>query len=287
MNPVRHSDGNILAGFDGFVTSMVSNKHFYRIVLVIGALGAAAGWAFVPGVWETFREAQRADPPQFPIWQPILVTLASLFATALPLLAALKKDDLDRELADNQQAERAEIIVLLNSFLSPTIEKLPLITHPRDGAATLDAVRVGVMNAAQTVCGPQGSHIRVVWFGVNGRTMHPVDWVGGNCNSNRKFTKDRRDRAGSEAWRVARLGTPKLYTDVINQPPPHYEKYDNSSYQTFITCGALDTSGEVVGMLNVDATYSGDLGGIDMTIVHLCARILGVAHSLSAQSTTV
>ena len=248
---------------------------------------AAAAWAFVPVTWTMYSDGQQAKDPPSVAW-PVIITLVAVVATAVPLLLQFFKGRVLLALANEQTNEQAELIGLINGYLTPCIETLPQVASGgKEGSEALAAVKRSILGTVQQICGPSGGGVRAVWFEARGQTMTAKDWVGGECNSGRKFVNRRTDLAGSTAWSTARTGLPVLYTDLQVEAPSGYEPGANSKYQTFITCGVLGQGDELVGMLNVDAPNANELTEIDKVVVGVCAKILGAAYSLSEPRGTV
>lgn len=287
LGETQHVDGNVAAAARGFISSIVCNEKVFYTILIVSALVAAAGWAFAPSLWEGFMNARQTEPNKLPILAP-LVTLAALLATSVPVWLQLHKGWLDQRLAAERTASEAELITLIHSFLSPCIATLPNVAKPgREGKEALVKVQQSILATVQQVCGPNGSGVRVVWFGVEKQTLVPRDWVGGTCNSTRRFTKRSNDKAGQKAWETAKTGLPVRYADLSKDAPSGYKRGRNSKYETFITCGVLGAEDEVVGMLNVDAPKANDLIEIDEMVVGVCARLLSAAYSLSYTAATL
>lgn len=278
MTEIQNGDGNVGAGLRGFISSMVSNPKVYYGTVVIGALAAAAGWSFVPGLWEGYFGALDSEPSKVPILAST-VTLTALGATAVPLWFQFHKRWLEDRLADERVKDQAELITLIHSFLSPCIATLPDVARPGlEGREALVKVRQSILSTVQQVCGPNGSGVRVVWFSVEKQTLLPKEWTGGTCNSTRRFTS--KDPAGRTAWATARTGLPVRYENLAERAPSGFQRGINSKYETFITCGVLGAGDDVVGMLNVDAPRANDLTEIDEMVVGVCARLLSAAYAL-------
>lgn len=287
MDETQHADGDIGAGLRGFVTSVVANDAVFYTIFVVCSVVAAAGWAFTPTVWERYLTSLAGPTPGSLLW-PLLVTAAAVLGTAVPIALQFHKRWLAQQVADRKTTEQAELIALINSFLTPCIETLPDVA--RGGAAGLDAlatVRRAILSTVQQICGPSGANVRVVWFEADKQTMTPKQWLGGTCNSTRKFTNRRNDTAGTTAWETARTGLPVLWEDLSKQTPDGYSRNPASTYATFITCGVLGRNDEVRGMLNVDAPLANDLTDIDKMVVGVCAKVLGTAYALSEPRGTV
>lgn len=282
---MEHVDGDIGDGLRGLMTSVVSNTRAFLTVVTACALGAGAGWAFVPGLWEFYRaHAAEARPPSL-VW-PVLVSIAAFVATALPIGLQFHKEWVDRAMAEEKTEEKAELLAFVTGYLSPCIEQLPQVAL--GGAAGREALAMfkgTILGTVQQICGPDGGGVRAVRFEVERGVLMPKDWKGGSSQSKRRFTK--RDPAGAAAWERAKTGLPHLFEDLSKTMPEGFQQGPTSSYQTFITCGVLGTNGEVVGMLNVDAPKAHDLTAIDRDVVGVCARLLGTAYELATPRATL
>lgn len=287
MAETDHADGNVGAGLRGFVSSIVSNAKVHSLILLMCAVCAGAGWSFTPGLWQGYVDALNTNPGKIPILAPI-VTLMAVCATVIPVWLQFHKNWLDGKVAEERTDDQAELITLIHSFLSPCIATLPQVAKPgAEGREALAGVQQSIMSTVQQVCGPAGSSVRVVWFGVDKQTLVPKDWRGGDCNSTRRFTKRSNDKAGQTAWATAKTGLPVLYADLSREAPAGYQRGRNSNYETFITCGVLGVNDEVVGMLNVDAPKANALTEIDKMVVGVCARLLSAAYCLSETPVTL
>lgn len=284
MDDTQHADGNVAAGLRGLATSLVTNRRAFNTTLIGCALGSAASWAFIPNAWQAYVESPEATRG-WPLL-PLSLTIVGIVAIGLPTWFQLHKDwvssKVAEEQAEEQEKEEAELVGLLQGYLAPLIEELPMVAVPgQAGREALTSIRKGVMGTTQAICGPPGGGVRAVWFEATAQTLSPKDWTGGSCNSSRKFTKRQPDEAGVEAWRVASTGLPRLYDDLSRAAPPGYRRGPNSSYATFITCGVLGSSGEVRGMLTIDAPTANLLTEVDAVVVGVCCKVLSAACSLS------
>lgn len=281
MDETQHADGDIGAGLRGFVTSIVANDAAFYVIFVLCAVVAAAGWAFTPTVWDRYL-ASLAGTAAGPVVWPLLVTAAAVLGTVVPIALQFHKRWLAEKVADQKTTEQAELIALINSFLTPCIETLPdVAAGGPSGIAALATVRRAILGTVQQICGPSGAQVRVVWFEADKQTMVAKEWLGGACNSTRRFTNRKNDVAGTTAWETARTGLPVLWEDLTKSAPVGYTRNPASSYATFITCGVLGRNDEVRGMLNVDAPVANELTEIDKMVVGVCAKLLGTAYALS------
>ncbi len=171
----------------------------------------------------------------------------------------------------------AEHLAMISGYIDPALDVLRSFTNATDSAALSDlegTFRSKLLECAQRVCGPRSEDVRALLFTRNGKALRQTLRSGGTKDSVRVFTNNRRDPAGQEAWKLAQKGQPKLYEDVLNKAPEHYESPEEREYQTFITCGILDQQGEVQGMLNIDAREPKSLTSEDKQIVkHLVGLI--------------
>lgn len=287
MAETDRADGNVGVGLRGLVSSIVSNVRVHNTIVVVCAVGAWGGWSFTPGLWQSYMAALKTEPGKVPILATI-VTVLALLATVIPVWLQFHKNWLDIRVAEEHAGEQAELITLIHSFLAPCITSLPQVAKKGpEGREALAGVQQSIMSTVQQICGPAGSGVRVVWFGVEKQTLVPKDWRGGACNSTRKFTNRRNDEAGQAAWATAKTGLPALYPDLSKDAPSGYQRGRNSNYETFITCGVLGVNDEVVGMLNVDAPKANDLTEIDNMVVGVCARLLSAAYCLSDKPVTL
>lgn len=281
MGEAHHADGDIIAGARGFVTSVAMNDVAFHTLSVIGALGAAVAWAFLPGIWEGYNEASN-DHQQPSLFWPVTITVLGVLAVITPLGLQFQRRWVIKKLDEESTTEQAELVGWAKGYLTPAIEALPQVAVGGEaGKAALASIRATILGTLQAICGPSGVGVRAVWFEASGQTLSSKEWTGGVCKTKRRFVRRNADKAGTLAWERAATGLPVLYSDVINNPPEGYERGPNSTYETFISCGVLGSSDEVRGMLNVDAPRADDLTEIDATIVGVCAKVLGVAYSLS------
>ena len=128
--------------------------------------------------------------------------------------------------------------------------------------------------------------MRATYFVVRGQKRgRRLEATGGHAgdspHSDRVFRKHD-GGPGAACWRIAETGLPELWPDLSKESPPGYERGANN-YQTFIQCGVLDDSGEVVGMLTVDAPQANELTKIDGKVVHLLCRYLALEHEVGRQ----
>jgi hypothetical protein len=287
MNETQHGDGNVGAGARGFVSSVVSNTKVHNAITVLCAVGAWAGWSFTPGLWQSYFAALKDEPNKFPLLA-VTVTALAVAAAVIPIWLLLHKNWLEKKVADQRTDEKAELIALIRSYLSPCIDMLPEVARPNgEGKEALAQVRQTLLSTVQQICGPSGSTVRAVWFEAKGQTMSPRDWIGGECNSTRKFTNHSKDTAGQTAWATAKTALPKRYPDLSKEAPTGFVRGANSKYRTFITCGVLGANDEVIGMLNVDAPDANGLTEIDAMIVGVCAKLLSAAYCLSDTPATL
>lgn len=281
MGKAHHADGDIVAGARGFVTSVAMNDLAFHTLSIVGALGAAVTWAFLPGIWEGYHEASNAQQHPSLFW-PAAITFLGVLAIVVPLGLQFHRRWVARQLAEENTTEQAELVGWAKGYLTPAIEALPQVAAGGEaGKTALASVRATILGTLQAICGPSGVGVRAVWFEASGQTLLSKEWTGGVCNTKRRFVRRATDKAGTVAWERAATGLPILYNDVINDPPEGYLRGSNSTYETFISCGVLASNDEVRGMLNVDAPHANDLTEIDATIVGVCAKVLGVAYSLS------
>jgi hypothetical protein len=281
VDETQHADGDIGAGVRGLFSSLVANDIGFFAAVVICAIGAAAGWAFTPSSWDRYLVSLAGPSPASVVW-PLLITGAAVIGTAAPIALQFHKRWLTQQIEHRKATEQAELIALIKSFLTPCIETLPDVAAGGSaGIVALATVRRAILSTVQHICGPSGAEVRVVWFEADKQTMVAREWLGGQCNSTRRFTNRRSDVAGTTAWETARTGLPTLWADLSKQAPRGFKRNPASDYATFITCGVLGRGDEVRGMINVDAPKAKDLTEIDKSIVGVCAKLLGTAYALS------
>lgn len=286
------ANGDVKHGYQTFLTSVVSNESLRLTIYIFCGLGAAAAWGFMPGRWEA---AAGENPARLdPLWF-VLILIGGVASVSIPLVlqhhqawvaaqsasaeAAAKEVEKSRHASEAEERvnEKAEVIGLLNGFISPCLEDLPkILEDTRVGVEAWPSIRKTVLNALASICGPADSKVRSVWFEADKLTLKVADGSG-TVKTRRVFTKNRSSLAGSTTWANARKGEPVLWTDLAKEAPPGFERGANSHYKTFMTCGVLDADGGVLGMVNVDAPVAGSLTEVDTQILRTCARILGAA----------
>lgn len=285
MKDTDHNDGDIVSALRGLVTSIAANRYASSAVVMIGAVAAAFGWAMLPGSVGSYQDSvvlPSSDGSLKALLAVIGFATLAVVGTVVPLWIQLHRAWLEKKLDEERLLDRAELVALIRSYLTPAIENLPKITKSgSDGSNALADAKRTLLNAAAAVCGPTDSGVRAVWFGVEGKTLVAMDWVGGSCSSKRRFANHHGSAAGTAVWETARLGEPRLYPDLSKDAPPGYVRSPTSDYETFITCGVLNSKGEVIGMLNVDAPHPLDLTKVDSMIVGVCAKVMSTAHALS------
>lgn len=287
MREGRYADGDILAGARAFLTSVAMNDVVFRVVTIVGPVGAAISWAFVPGVWDSYFTLTESRQHPSMAW-PITLTVLGVVAVAVPAVLQLHRVWATKQAAEETTTEQAELVGWVKGYLTPTFEALPqVVVGGEQGRAALASIRSAILGTVAAICGPSGVSVRAVWFEATNRTLSSKEWKGGSSNSQRRFVRGGKDKVGGMAWEVAATGRPVLHRDVINNPPDGYQRGPHSAYGTFITCGVLGLNDEVRGMINVDAPRADDLTDVDATIVGVCAKVLGVAYALSDQAGTV
>lgn len=289
MAETDHSDGNIHAGLRGLITAISMNPAAYGLTTILGPITAAACWAFVPSLWEAYLSISVPAAPKSAVLATVITGVATV-ATGLPIWIGLHRQWVTKRVADEQTGQQAALIALLRGYLIPCIEGLPAVaTGGSDRTAALASVKRAVLNAAQAICGPQSTKgkVRAVRFEVERQVLVSKDWTGGASRSTRRFTKRPNDPAGIETWKRAESGEPYLCRDLRKERPDGYDKTATTSYQTFISCGILDSEGHVCGMLSVDAPEAGMLTEVDQIVVGVCAKVLSAAYALSRPRATV
>lgn len=288
--PGAHSaEVTIRSSLHELLDSVTANRPAMGWTTGVCAVVAAVAWAFMPQAWDgRLAMVGRGEFAALLSW-PTLLALLGVLALAVPIYLQHRREKVKNRLAAEREAtiqsERAELVGLLQGYLKPCIEMLPDIARGGSEARQqLGNLEQAVLNTAQTICGPSDSGVRAVRFRVDKQTLVACAWSGGRTKSERRLSN--RDREGAQAWDTARTGEPRLYPDLLNDPPAWYERGPNSDYQAFITCGVLTAGGDVRGMLNVDTPKAYDLDDTDRIIVGVCAKVLGVGYSLSDAGAT-
>lgn len=81
---------------------------------------------------------------------------------------------------------------------------------------------------------------------------------------------------GMEVWRRATAGEVTFYPNILTDPPPGMDGERDRHYQTFITA-PVETRGELVGLLTINAPHPGDLTEDDCGVMRVLATLVGVA----------
>jgi hypothetical protein len=234
---------------------------------------AAAAFAWVVGLL-----AGRADGLQ----RIVLIVLGAILTAltaGIPLWQQHLAIGARTDAVAAAQAARAAMRVALEDALDPFVHLVGRLAEAR-GSDKLrlrgEAIQLGVTTVAALA---GADRIRVCFFIlVEGppRRLRPERFAGRAGAPTVGFVEG--TSAGDAALRVIRRRSWTYLADTGTETPRFWWDTERS-YRTFLA-GPVATPDRVIGMLTLDATGSGELATVDLTLVRLLADLLATAMSV-------
>jgi len=177
------------------------------------------------------------------------------------------------------KSQTAEMKALMHSCMQPLVRSLIVLaskTTKQARVGPLDSVLWATLTAAISLTRTDGS--RASFFvreqGSDVLVPHPTLSTGRGDAPISRFARGSGE--GVEVWRAALAGEVTFYENLLTSPPLGMDRDRARSYQTFITA-PIETNGNLVGLLTINAPRPGDLTEDDRGVMRVLATLVGVA----------